>query len=96
MRLIDADALYDAFEDAHWYDNNDRDYVAEDVLMDAPTIDAAPTAHGEWIEAKANGMSLYPDGQKMCSVCNQIMPHAWVKMPPYCFGCGAKIEEATD
>ena len=40
MRLIDADALFLAFENAKWYDNNDRDLVAEDILMDAPTISA--------------------------------------------------------
>lgn len=40
MRLIDADALFTEFENAKWYDNNDRDLVAEDILMDAPTIEA--------------------------------------------------------
>ena len=40
MRLIDADTLFAEFENAKWYDNNDRDLVAEDILMDAPTIDA--------------------------------------------------------
>ena len=40
MRLIDADALFSEFENAKWHDNNDRDLVAEDILMDAQTIDA--------------------------------------------------------
>ena len=36
-RLIDADALFKEFERNGWYDNADRD-IAEDVLLDAPTI----------------------------------------------------------
>ena len=40
MRLIDADVLFTEFENAKWYDNNDRDLVAEDILMDAPSVDA--------------------------------------------------------
>lgn len=41
VRLIDADALFAEFENAKWYDNKDRDLVAEDILLDAPTVDAA-------------------------------------------------------
>lgn len=39
MRLIDADALFDAMEKAEWYDNADRDEIAERLIMDAPSID---------------------------------------------------------
>ena len=39
MRLIDADALYDAFERIPWFDNADRD-IAEEVADDAPTINS--------------------------------------------------------
>lgn len=42
MRLIGADALFKAFENAAWYNNADRDDVAEELLLDAPTIDAVP------------------------------------------------------
>lgn len=41
MRPIDADALFKAFEKAAWFDNADRDDVAEELLLDAPTIDVA-------------------------------------------------------
>lgn len=37
-RLIDADALFEKFEEAGWFDNTDRDEVAEKILLDAPTI----------------------------------------------------------
>ena len=42
MRLLDADALYAEFEKAAWYNNADRDEVAEPLVLDAPTIDAVP------------------------------------------------------
>ena len=42
MRLGDLDALYAEFEKAAWYNNADRDDVAETLLLDAPTIDAVP------------------------------------------------------
>ena len=54
--------------------------------------DAAPVVRGEWVEAKSGVMSVWPPGQVMCSVCGQRMPSQWIKMPPYCYGCGAKME----
>ena len=38
MRLIDADILFDAMEETEWYNNADRDEIAEPLIMDAPTI----------------------------------------------------------
>ena len=37
-RLIDADILFDAMEETEWYNNADRDEIAERLIMDAPTI----------------------------------------------------------
>lgn len=36
-RLIDADAVFNNLERTGWYDNADRD-IAEDLVLDAPTI----------------------------------------------------------
>ena len=36
-RLIDADAIFNNLERTGWYDNADRD-IAEDLVLDAPTI----------------------------------------------------------
>lgn len=36
-RLIDADALFETMERTGWNDNADRD-IAEDIVLDAPTI----------------------------------------------------------
>ena len=62
MRLIDADALMENYnlKDATKYGNKnakqqehsyDTMYMYEiaDMIEDAPTIEAVPVAHGEWI-----------------------------------------------
>ena len=86
MRLIDADALKQAdFQD---FSNTD----VFNAIDEAPTISAAPVVRGELVEAKSGVMSVWPPGQVMCSVCGQRMPSQWKKMPPYCYGCGAKME----
>ena len=45
MRLIDADALYDAFERTPWMDNADRD-IAEEVMDNAPTVNPCDNCIG--------------------------------------------------
>ena len=45
MRLIDADALWHNMEAADWYNNADRDEVAEPLVLRSPTI-------GGWISVK--------------------------------------------
>ena len=66
------------------------------IINQFPAADVAPVVHGEWVEAKVNGMSLYPVGQKMCSVCGQIMPSRWKTMPPFCYGCGCKMDAKSE
>lgn len=39
MRMIDADALFREMEKVGWYDNADRDEVAEELVMNAHTIE---------------------------------------------------------
>ena len=39
MRLIDADVLFDVMEETEWYNNADRDEIAERLIMDAPSIE---------------------------------------------------------
>ena len=45
MRLGDLDALFEEFERAAWYNNMDRDEIAEEILLRMPTIDAVPVVH---------------------------------------------------
>lgn len=36
--LIDADKLFQVMENTGWYNNADRDEVAEELLLNAPTV----------------------------------------------------------
>lgn len=42
MRLIDADSLFKEMEKRGWHDNADRDDIAEELLLNAPTVFAVP------------------------------------------------------
>ena len=67
--------------------------IVDDAQLVKDLKAAVPVMCGEWVEAKSGVMSVWPPGQVMCSVCGQRMPSQWKKMPPYCYGCGAKMEE---
>ena len=87
--LIDREALLEKFQDRELFNVTEKHLS---LIREAPLINAAEVRHGTWVEAKQGEMLLYPDGQKMCSECKTIMPSQWVNMPPYCFGCGAKMD----
>ena len=91
MSYIEREALRDAL-----YKEDAITMKGVAIINQFPAADVAHVVHGEWIEAKLDGMSLYPDGQKMCSVCGQIMPSRWETMPPFCFGCGAKMNAESE
>ena len=88
MRLIDADELC-------------ADRVSNDPVVIAakcaPTIDAEPVRHGEWI---LNPCNLYNDATWVCSVCG----NEWVLIDGtpldnqmnYCPKCGARMDGCTD
>ena len=66
---------------------------AKSLLELAEAEDVEPKLHSRYVEAKINGQSIYPDGQKMCEHCEQIMPSTWKKFPLFCFGCGASMDK---
>lgn len=41
-KYVDADLLFKAMENAAWYDNADRDDIAEELLLNFPAADAVP------------------------------------------------------
>ena len=100
MRLIDADALIKRFKALtirskdltidYKRGHSDGIVTAVEWVEEATTVD--PAKRGRYIEAMSGAMHVYPNGQVMCSVCKQRMPLTWKKMPPYCFGCGAKMD----
>ena len=87
MRLIDADELC-------------ADRVSYDPVVIAakcaPTIDAEPVRHGEWI---LNPCNLYNNATWVCSVCG----NEWVLIDGtpldnqmnYCPKCGARMDGGT-
>ena len=88
MRLIDADELC-------------ADRVSNDPVVIAakcaPTIDAEPVRHGEWI---LNPCNLYNDATWVCSVCG----NEWVLIDGtpldnqmnYCPKCSARMDGGTN
>ena len=58
MRTIDADALFRAMEEAEWYNNCDRDVIAEKLVLDAPTIEPEQ----KWIQCSEH----IPDEGREC------------------------------
>jgi hypothetical protein len=53
-RLIDADKLFDAMEETEWYNNADRDEIAERLIMDAPSIDIVRCRECKWYDGKGH------------------------------------------
>lgn len=103
MRLIDADALNEAF------DNEGADLCMDygescewgfsyksvhDLIGNAPTVDAEPVRHGHWEEIQLcriyNEDIVYSIGYK-CNQCERVES----KKEPYCH-CGAKMDEVSE
>ena len=96
MRLIDADTLFAEFENVDWYNNADRDEIAERLVLQAPTIDAVSVVHGEWI-TKYEGS--YLQRRMYCSVCGKRSGIGGIESnqrKPYCPNCGAKMDRERD
>ena len=83
MRMIDADVLLDSiFKSCN---------TTEATINNAPTIDAVPVAHGEWVTTR----TIIHDGELYCSLCGQEAlaeygRHIYIKSN-YCPNCGAKM-----
>ena len=97
MRLIDADALFAEFENVDWYNNADRDEIAERLVLQAPTIDAVEVVPGEWIEDyNGNGWNDYWD--YTCSNCGKRYERADAVLykANFCPNCGAKMNKESE
>lgn len=65
-----------------------------DELSDIPAVDVVPVVHGHWIQTQAKyeiGIAYYS-----CSVCGSGECHAPEVNVPYCWKCGAKMDEMTE
>lgn len=94
-RLIDADALFRAMEETGWYNNADRDEIAEELVLKAPTIEPE-RKKGKWIlhpEIK----NIYGGTVVQCSECGEKYVVQHLEDEKYCRNCGAKMEaDKTD
>ena len=91
MRLIDADIIkipstsVDAFENCRNCKLLDE-YQVKEIIDDAPTVDAEPIRHGEWLN----------DGvMDKCSLCGLSFLKVHINGNPtfkYCPNCGAKMD----
>ena len=87
MRTIDADALFREMEKAQWYNNADRDEIAEELVLNAPTIE--PRTKGKWKMALTKDLIGFNTVCFRCSECNSME----YSTSPFCRVCGAKMEE---
>lgn len=85
MPLIDTNSLWKTFDNAGWRDSADRD-IAQDLLDQAPSIDAEPVRHGKWIY----GITLNHEWKK-CSEC--LVSQDIFGCFTYCPNCGAKMDQ---
>ena len=91
MRTIDADAL---LMNSIWYLNDiGEECIKVDDIANAPTIEERKT--GKWIWREDEKYYDTPTGNATyeCSLCNHSDVHAKTQEVPYCWWCGAKMEE---
>lgn len=104
MRLIDADALMELFDErldkAHiqvatrrtgktlWSGIHGGVNWCRNTIIEAPTIEAEPVRHGRWVNDLDENGFLCSAWRK-CSVCGGLN---FSKRPPYCPNCGAKMD----
>lgn len=101
MRLIDADELL-TDNTWEWFDEWGNRTPAGKAIMDAPTIDAEPVKHGEWIRIEIKGVINPLTGENRtytgCSCCGEPIPTDSIldcieeEEVNFCFGCGAKMK----
>jgi len=90
MRLIDADALLEKC-------NKDRTSlkfaVLTLILHYAPTIDAEPLKHGEWVHEGFDYMTEQECWSRLPCFCSECKQETKAYFHNYCPNCGAKMDK---
>lgn len=107
MRLIDAEALEESIEQIDWYHlarngemakgatSENGWYKEQDIynaIEEAPTIEAKPVVHGQWISKNPHGYEWI----FVCSNCGYIDGYPFNDRSNYCPNCGAQMDEKED
>ena len=85
MRLIDATKI-EQYILNNCSDNEEINAIYAEII-NAPTIEAEPIRHGQWIDHTYK--YRYPVGRYECSICGAAHDMEW----GYCPNCGAKMDE---
>ena len=96
QRLIDANEILQS-EHQHYDYMADEYYVLVRDIENAPTVDAEPVRHGHWIERTKVYPALFTDSTYIyeCSNCGYMDTHGANVEVPYCWHCGARMDEST-
>ena len=91
-RLIDADKINtkDVIGGTSKFANDIRQAM-QDLIDNAPTVDAEPVRRGKWIEV-GSGFNYHFE----CSKCGWKDGYPFNDRHKYCPNCGAKMEEEIE
>ena len=81
MVLIDGDTLFRKMEEAEWYNNADRDEIAETLVLNAPTIEERKK--GKWIR-EGSAFNL------RCPYCRKFFVEPIGSKFNFCPNCGMR------
>ena len=93
MRMIDADKLKpDLSVFLSLYAEEPIKVFSQELIDNAPAIEAEPVRHGSWKERRFFGGDFW-DYSFVCDVCHGETPNrAFLIAPDYCPNCGAKMD----
>lgn len=99
VRLIEANKLKNVL--LQYCENSEISELKKDGIMRAieiielqPTFDAKPVIHANWLDATRPDEDDYVEST--CSNCLHTDRHHKELSVPYCWCCGAKMDEATE
>lgn len=100
MRWINAEAMVKAslFDEEH-EEELTKQMTVEDFLESytedgcPTTVEAEPVRHGHWIK---KDHVFYDNYRYECSECHHYDEHSESREVPYCWHCGALMDEVND
>lgn len=97
--LISRSALWKAFDFCGVFIERRDRHIAQGMVEDAPTVDAAPVVHGEWEECdwvEYDGHVAcvrYPKGALRCSECYNAFKKDLLWKNNFCPNCGSDMRK---